>query len=76
MGKESKENQTTCFITGPIKKCTFWKTLFLQLIQKCQKQLPIRGDTTSTCPSGLFKCPFVKWKHPFTEAKSPFPRTI
>ena len=49
MGKESKENQTTCFITGPIfkvcfvKKCTFWKNFFLQLIQKCQNNFQIGG---------------------------------
>ena len=49
---------------------------FLNLNQKCQKQLPMRVYLTSTCPSWLPKCPFVKQTCPFIEMKIPFPRTI
>ena len=51
-----------------MKKCSFDK--------KCQKQLRISGDSTSTCPSEFPKSPFVKQRSSFIEAKSPFPRII
>ena len=38
--------------TGVVIKKSFLKTPFLYLNQKCQKQLPIRGYSTSTKPSG------------------------
>ena len=47
---------------GHSNKSSLFKeeTVFLNLNQKGQKQLPIRGDSISSCPSGLSKCPFVK----------------
>ena len=52
------------------------KLFFLKLNQKRQKQLPIRGDSTSTCPSGLSKCSFVRQRCPFIAVKSLFPTAI
>ena len=49
------------------------KFIFLNINWICQKQLPIRVDSTSTCPSGFSKCSFV----PFCWSdKSPFYRTF
>ena len=50
--------------------------VFLNFSQKFKKQLPIRRDSTSTCPSVLSKSSFVKQKVPFIKVKSSFLRTI
>ena len=59
-----------------LKMPFFRKFFFLNLNQRCQKQLLTIGDSACICPSGLSKCPFVKQRCPFIEAKSPFRRTI
>ena len=45
-----------------VKSALFEKKKFFFLISMklIKKELPIREDSTSTCPSGLSKCPFVK----------------
>ena len=45
-----------------VKKCPFQKYYFFLIWIKFQKQLLIRRDSTSICPSGLSKCPFVEVK--------------
>ena len=55
-------------------KCPFWKNVFLNLNQKCQKQIRIRRKSIFTCPSWLPKCPFVKQISSFTDVKNLFPR--
>ena len=52
------------------------KNFFLNITGTYQDQLPSRGDWTSTCPSRLYKFPFVKQRCPFIGGKSPFLRTI
>ena len=52
------------------------KYFFLTLNQTCQKQVPIKEDSTSTCPSVLSMCLFVKQTCPQIESKSSFSRAI
>ena len=50
--------------TGPgighfVKSALSEKKFFSNINETYQKQLPIWGDSTFTCPSGLCKCLFV-----------------
>ena len=58
------------------KSVLFQKNSFFLIWIKFQKQLLIRENLTSTCPSDVSKCRFVKQRCPFIDAKSPFSRTI
>ena len=57
-----------------IKKCPFWKNVFLNLNQKCRKQIRIKRYLIFTCPSWLPKGPFVKQSSLFIEVKNLFIR--
>ena len=54
----------------------FLKKIFLLIWIKSVKNNSIKGEKTSSCPSGLSMCPFVKQSYPCINVKSPFPRTI
>ena len=58
------------------KSVLFQKNSFFLIWIKFQKQLLIRENLTSPCPSDVSKCRFVKQRCPYIEVKSPFSRTI